>query len=138
VWTSVQVTAAAVIDNTTGNGVDPVQVYFSKDSASVYTTNALHLSNATITGPHRPRFAPAAHVGLTLDSVFNADKLWVGVPCARHQERGSGPGRAPTAHTLSLRHRAQGQDLLRSATSADASSGASACIFPPVSIRRSP
>ena len=77
---SVQVTAAAVIENTTGTGSIQFQVYFAKDSANVYTTTPYITANGTISGtqPSTVPLLPPTSVALS-DSVFNTDQLWVGV-----------------------------------------------------------
>ena len=101
---SVQVTAAAVIDNTTGTGSIQFQVYFSKDSASVYTTTPYISSNATITGPQPSTvpLLPPTSVSLS-DSVFNADQLWVGVHARVTKNAGAALVGRLRLTTLSLR-----------------------------------
>ena len=77
---SVQVTAAALIENTSGTGAIQFQVYFAKDSASVYTTTPYITANGTISGPQPSTVTllPPTSIALS-DSVFNTDQLWVGV-----------------------------------------------------------
>jgi hypothetical protein len=77
---SVQLTAAALIENTQGTGSIKFQIYFAKNAASVYTTTPYISDSATISGP-QPQTAqllPPTAVSLS-DSVFNTDTLWVGV-----------------------------------------------------------
>ena len=77
---SVQLTAAAVIENTTGTGSIQFQIYFDTTSATVYTTTPYITANGTISGPQPQTvlLLPPTAVSLS-DSVFNTDTLWVGV-----------------------------------------------------------
>jgi hypothetical protein len=77
---SVQLTAAALIENTTGTGSIQFRVYFAKTAASVYTTTPYITANGTISGtqPSTVELLPPTAVSLS-DSVFNTDTLWVGV-----------------------------------------------------------
>jgi hypothetical protein len=77
---SVSVTGAAIIENTTGTGSIDFEVYFAKDSASVYTTTPYISANGVISGtqPSTVQLLPPTAVSLS-DSVFNANELWVGI-----------------------------------------------------------
>ena len=77
---SVQVTGAAIIENTTGTGSIQFRIYFSKSAANVYTTTPYIAANGTISGPQPSvvQLLPPTAVSLA-DSVFDADTLWVGV-----------------------------------------------------------
>lgn len=77
---SVQLTAAAVIENQTGTGSIQFQVYFAKDSAKVYTTTPYINATGTISGtqPSTVPLLPPTSVSLS-DTVFNTNTLWVGV-----------------------------------------------------------
>jgi hypothetical protein len=101
---SVQVTAAAVIDNTTGTGSIQFQVYFAKDSANVYTTTPYITANGTISGtqPSTVPLLPPTSVALS-DSVFNADQLWVGVHVGISKNAGADLVGRVRLTTLSLR-----------------------------------
>ena len=77
---SIQLTAEAVIENTTGTGSIQLQIYFAKSSAGVYTSTPYITANGTISGtqPSTVQLLPPTAVSLA-DSVFNTDTLWVGV-----------------------------------------------------------
>jgi len=77
---SVQLTAAAVIENTTGTGSIQFQVYFAKDSMKVYTTAPYINATGTVSGPQPQTvpLLPPTSVSLS-DTVFNTNTLWVGV-----------------------------------------------------------
>ncbi len=101
---SVQVTAAAVIENTTGTGSILLRVYFAKDSASVYTTTPYIAANGTISGPQPSTvpLLPPTSVSLA-DSVFNADHLWVGVRAGITKNAGAALVGRVRLTTLALR-----------------------------------
>jgi hypothetical protein len=77
---SVQLTAAAVIENTTGTGSILFEVFFAKTAASVYSATPYISASGTITGPQPStvQLLPPTAVSLS-DSVFNTDTVWVGV-----------------------------------------------------------
>ena len=101
---SVQVTAAAVIENTSGTGSLQFQVYFAKDSANVYTTAPYITANGTISGtqPSTVPLLPPTSVALS-DSVFNTDVLWVGVHAGIAKNAGADLVGRVRLTTLSLR-----------------------------------
>jgi hypothetical protein len=101
---SVSVTAAAVIENTTGTGSLQFQVYFAKDSANVYTTTPYITANGTISGtqPSTVPLLPPTSVALS-DSVFNTDVLWVGVHAGISKNAGADLVGRVRLTTLSLR-----------------------------------
>lgn len=80
---SVTVTAAAVAENTSGTGSATFEVFFSRDSATVYSTTPYISASGTISGTQPstvPLLAPST-VSL-MDSVFNTNTLWVGIHAA--------------------------------------------------------
>ncbi len=88
---SVSVAGAAVADNATGTGSVTFEIFFSKDSASVYTGTPYITATGTISGPQPstvPLLAPDT-VSLA-DSVFNTNTLWVGFHAAVTQNAGPG------------------------------------------------
>ena len=101
---SVQVTAAAVIENTTGTGAIKFQIYFAKDSANVYTTAPYINDSATVSGPQPQtvQLLPATKVSLS-DSVFNTDQLWVGMHARIAKNAGAALVGRVRLTTLSLR-----------------------------------
>ncbi len=101
---SVQVTAAAVIENSTGTGSIQFEVFFAKDSANVYLTTPYISANGTITGtqPSTVPLLPPTAVSLA-DSVFDADQLWVGVHAGIAKNAGADLVGRVRLTTLSLR-----------------------------------
>jgi hypothetical protein len=101
---SVQVTAAALIENQTGTGSIVFQVYFAKDSAAVYTTTPYVTGNGTISGtqPSTVPLLPPTSVSLA-DSVFDTDQLWVGVRAGISKNAGADLVGRVRLTTVSLR-----------------------------------
>jgi len=101
---SVQVTAAAVIENSTGTGSIQFEVFFAKDSANVYLTTPYIRANGTISGtqPSTVPLLPPTAVSLA-DSVFDADQLWVGVHAGIAKNAGADLVGRVRLTTLSLR-----------------------------------
>lgn len=87
---SVSVSLAGVADNQTGTGSATFEIFFSKDSATVYTGSPYITATGTISGPQPssvPLLAPDT-VSLA-DSVFNTNTLWVGVHAGFTQNAGA-------------------------------------------------
>ncbi|SRR5258705_8416261 len=101
---NVEVTAAAVIENTTGTGAIQFEVFFAKDSANVYLTTPYISANGTISGtqPSTVPLLPPTAVSLA-DSVFNTDQLWVGVHAGIAKNAGADLVGRVRLTTLSLR-----------------------------------
>lgn len=76
---SVQVTAAAILENLTGSGDVTFQVYFAKTQAGLFSgTPYINASSGPVSGPDTMPLLLPTSVSLS-DSVFNATDLWVGV-----------------------------------------------------------
>ncbi len=101
---SVQVTAAALIENQTGTGSIVFEVYFAKDSAAVYGTTPYITGNGTISGtqPSTVPLLPPTSVSFA-DSVFNTDQLWVGVHAGISKNAGADLVGRVRLTTVSLR-----------------------------------
>jgi len=76
---SVQATAAAVIENTSGGGDVTFDVFFAKTQGALFT-GAPYVSAASgpVVGADTVQLLPPTTVSLS-DTVFNATDLWVGV-----------------------------------------------------------
>jgi len=86
---SVSVSLAGSAANQTGTGSATFEIFFSKDSATIYTGQPYITATGTISGPQPstvPLLAPDT-VSLA-DSVFNTNTLWVGVHAAFTQNAG--------------------------------------------------
>jgi len=88
---SVSVTAAASAENATGTGSVTFEVFFSKDSASVYGGTPYFTATGTISGTQPSTVPIVAPTTVSLsDSVFNTNTLWVGVHARLNQNAGPG------------------------------------------------
>jgi hypothetical protein len=75
----VQVTGAAVLENTSGGGDVTFQVFFAKTQGSLFTgTPYINASSGPVSGADTVQLLPPTTVSLA-DSVFNATDLWVGI-----------------------------------------------------------
>src|SRR5689334_7479377 len=87
---SVSLTGAAEAINQTGTGSVKFELFFSKDSASVYSGTPYITAIGTIsTQPDTVQLLPATTVSLA-DSIFNTNSLWVGFHAAMTQNAGPG------------------------------------------------
>jgi hypothetical protein len=88
---SVSVSLAGAADNQTGTGSATFEIFFAKDSASIYAPGATPYITATgtIAGP-QPSTVPllAPDTVSIADSVFNTNTLWVGVHAGFTQNAG--------------------------------------------------
>ncbi len=77
---SVQLTGAAIIENTSGTGSIRVRIHFAKDSASVYTSTPYIDVSGTVSGPQPSTVTllPPTVVSLS-DTIFNTNQLWAGL-----------------------------------------------------------
>jgi len=76
---SVQVTAAAILQNLTGSGNVTFQVYFAKTQAGLFSgTPYISASSGPVSGPDTVPLLLPTSVSLS-DSVFNVTDVWAGV-----------------------------------------------------------
>ena len=76
---SVQVTAAAILENLTGSGNATFEVYFAKTQAGVFSgTPYITASSGPVSGPDTVSLLLPTSVSLS-DSVFNATDVWAGI-----------------------------------------------------------
>ncbi len=74
-----EVTAAALLENTSGGGNVTFQVFFAKSQASLFTgTPYISASSGPVSGAQTVQLLPPTAVSLA-DTVFNTTDLWVGV-----------------------------------------------------------
>lgn len=101
---SVTVTAAAVDENQTGTGAVQFEVFFKKDTVNFYSGTPYLVASGTISGtqPSTVLLLPPDTISLA-DSVFDGNKLWVGVHAALTQNAGPGLSGRVRLTTLTLR-----------------------------------
>jgi len=101
---SVSLTGAAEAINQTGTGSVKFELFFSKDSASVYGGTPYITATATISGtqPDTVKLLPPTTVSLA-DSVFNTNTLWVGFHAAMTQNAGPGLSGKVRLTTVTMR-----------------------------------
>lgn len=88
---SVSVSLAGAADNQTGTGTATFEIFFSKDSATIYTGQPYIKATGTITGPQPSTVLLLAPDTVSLaDSVFNTNTLWVGVHAGFTENPGPG------------------------------------------------
>ena len=75
---SVALLYGSTVLNTAGGGRFKLEVFFSSDPASLFTSTVRFADSATVTGTATQVIGPIA-VPLFADSLFSKDLLWVGV-----------------------------------------------------------
>jgi hypothetical protein len=108
---SVTLTVAASVENRTDSGTVQFLVFFSSDSAGLYSTTPYAQASVRVVGADTQPLAPAP-IPLVADSIFGQDQIFVGIRVAVAVDPPAGPTMAGTLRLTAVRLRIVLQDHL--------------------------
>lgn len=108
---SVTLTVSADVENRTDSGNVQFLVFFSSDSAGLYSTTPYAQASVRVVGADTQPLAPAP-IPLVADSIFGQDQIFVGIRVAVAVDPPSGPTMNGTLRLTAVRLRIVLQDHL--------------------------